>query len=133
MAPAARLSLVGGLPRRFHHRRDRASVHPAAEVPRRFEDRHIAGWNVYHFSRAGVAARAGLTVPDLEGAKASELYTVALGERVLHGVEEGVNHQPAFPLGDSRSDCIDDLLNEVGFGHPLVLDGVVNEGLSPRL
>lgn len=58
--PAARLWLVDGLQGRVLHRRDRASIHPAAEVPRRFEDRHIAGWNVNRFSRAGIAARASL-------------------------------------------------------------------------
>lgn len=47
---------------------------------------------------------------------------VALRERVLHGVEERVNHQPAFPLGDSWSNRLGDLLNEIGFGHSLLLD-----------
>ena len=38
----------------------------------------------------------------------------------FHGVEEGLDHQSAFPLGDSWSNHIGDLLNEVRLGHSLL-------------
>ena len=70
------------------------------------------------FAGPGVTPRASLAVPHLEGAEAPELDAVASGERFLHGVEEGIDQQPACLLGDPLSERIGDLLNEVGFGHP---------------
>ena len=94
------------------------SVHPATEVYRGLEDGHTAGRNLDGFSGPGVAARAGLAVSDLEGAESPELDAIASRERFLHGGEKGVDHHPAFLLGDAWSDRIGDLINEVGFGHP---------------
>ena len=50
-----------------------APVHPAAEVPRRVEDGHGAGWNLHRFPGSRVAGRAGLAEPHLEGAEAPGL------------------------------------------------------------
>ena len=53
-------------------------------------------------SGLGVAARPSLAVPDLKRAEAPELDVVAARQRILHSIEEGVDHQPAVRLGDSR-------------------------------
>ena len=83
------------------------------------EDRRGAGRNFDRLARLGVAGRAGLAVPHLEGAESPDLYTIASGERLLHGGEKAVDHQRIVSLGDSWPDRFGDLLNEVGFGHPL--------------
>ena len=97
------------------------SVNPRAEEPRRLEDRHIAGRDLDRDSRPGVAARPGVAVPDLERAEAPELDVVGARQRILHRFGEGVDHQPAGSLGNSRSDRIGGPLNEIRFRHPLLL------------
>ena len=122
---AAKPSRQGETPGRIVAPPGEAMARARSEVPRRLEDRHIAGWHLDRCAGPGIACRPGLAVPHLEDAESPKFDAVALPERVLHGIEERVNHQPAFPLGDSWSNHIRDLLNEVGLGHPLLLTGSV--------
>ena len=92
-----------------------------AEVSRGFEAHHGAGRNLDRFAGPGVAGRAGFAVSDLERAETPDLDAIALGKRLLHGAEEAVDHQPALPLGDSRSDRIGDLPNKIQLWSSLLL------------
>ena len=83
--------------------------------------RRLEGWKA-GTSRAGTStgspvlglrARAGLAVSHVEGAESPELDSIASRERLLHGGQKGVDHQRASLLGDTWSDRISDLLNEV--------------------
>ena len=94
VAPAVGLSFADGLQRLFHSGHAGGTVHLAAQVQRRFEDRHIPGRNLDRLAGPGVAARAGLAVPHLEGAEAPELDAVASRQRVRQGIEEGSTISP---------------------------------------
>ena len=69
----------------------RSLAPPGCGVSRRFEDRHIVGRYLNRLAGLGIAVRAGLAVPHLDGTEAPELDAVASGERVLQDIEEGVN------------------------------------------
>jgi len=61
--------------------------------------------------------RARLAVPDAEASESPELDVLTPGERRLDGGQEPVDHQLAFPFGDSRPDRVYDLVNQIRFVH----------------
>ncbi len=63
------------------------------------EDRRGAGGDFDALAGPWVAGGAGLAVPDLEGPESPDLDALSPFERVLHGIEESVHHEPAFLLG----------------------------------
>ena len=104
----------GALPHRTRHSLGPPCRGSASKVGRPAQ----RAWNLHRFASSGVA---GLAVPHLEGAEPRSSMWSPRASASFYGVEEGVDHKPAIPLGDSWSDCIGDLLNEVGFGHPILL------------
>src|SRR4051794_1059532 len=70
----------------------------------------LAGRNADLCAGARVAADAGLARTHVEDAEAAKFDAVALGERFLHGLEDGLNGHLGFCLGDA------------GLGHHFVDD-----------
>ena len=99
----------------------RSPVHPAAEVIRRLEDWRNTRWNRTASPVLGLRAVRALRRRALKVPKPPDFDVVASARVVLHGIEEGIDHQSAIPLGDPWSDRIGDLRNEVGFRHPVLL------------
>ncbi len=71
----------------------------------------LAGSNADFGAGAGVAPDAGLAGLDVEDAKAAQLDAVVLGERLFHGVEDGVDC--GFGLDARKAGAFDHSLNEV--------------------
>jgi hypothetical protein len=98
-----------------------SSADSGTKVFRGFEDRHVACRNLDRLSGLGIAGRAGLAAPHLEGAESPQFDAFAAPERLHHGGKEGVDHPPAVLLAGPRSDRLGDLSDEIGFGHRCLL------------
>lgn len=67
----------------------------------RFEPDSLAGWNVCHFTRAGIATDAAFARFDHEDAESAQLDSLAALHRRLHALKQSFYRYFGFGLGDA--------------------------------
>ncbi len=92
-------------------------VHPLAEQFRGTRDRHDLGGARTCSPALGGAGKTGIAVSQLGGVRSPVLNAIQPHQGILEGLARGVDLRPAFSLGDSRSDCSRDRLNQIGSCH----------------
>ena len=90
-----------------------ASLFEDVQVFSRLEADGLAGRDRDLGAGAGISSDAGLPGFDGEDPEAAQLDTIALGEGLLHGLEDGIDGR--FGLGAYESGPFNDTLDEILF------------------
>jgi hypothetical protein len=81
----------------------------------RFKTHGFAGWNADLGSCARVAADTGLAGTHVEHSEAAQFDAIALGQGLLHALEDGFHGHLSLRFGDAR--LIHDFVDDVEFDH----------------